>query len=121
MAYQKPLHQIATPKFTSKVWQSIVSALGTQHNLSSAFRLHTDGQTERTNCFIRHYLRGVVNPAQNNWDSYLHVAEIAYNRRVHSTIGMSPIEADLGYVPNMPDDVVSDPELKNWTKTRKIF
>uniref|UniRef100_H3G6W5 Integrase catalytic domain-containing protein n=1 Tax=Phytophthora ramorum TaxID=164328 RepID=H3G6W5_PHYRM len=43
-------------KFTSKLWQSIVSALGTQHNLSSAFRPQTDGQTERTNRFIGDYL-----------------------------------------------------------------
>ncbi|KAE8958546.1 hypothetical protein PR001_g31017, partial [Phytophthora rubi] len=108
-------------KFTSKLWQSIVSTLGTKHNLSSAFRPQTDGQTERTNRFIGDYLRGVVNPAQNDWDEYLHLAEIAYNRRVHSTIGMSPFEADLGYVPYMPDDVASDPEFTKLEKAAQEF
>ncbi|KAE8997649.1 hypothetical protein PF011_g15395 [Phytophthora fragariae] len=108
-------------KFTSKLWQSIVSTLGTKHNLSSAFRPQTDGQTERTNRFIGDYLRGVVNPAQHYWDEYLHLAEIAYNRRVHSTIGISPFEADLGYVPYMPDDVASDPEFTKLEKAAQEF
>ncbi|GMF51916.1 unnamed protein product [Phytophthora fragariaefolia] len=73
-------------KFTSRLWQRIVKALGPQHNLSSAFRPQTDGQTERTNRFIGDYLRGVINPAQNDWNDYLHLAEFAYIRRVHSTM-----------------------------------
>ncbi|GMF16682.1 unnamed protein product [Phytophthora fragariaefolia] len=108
-------------KFTSKLWQSIVKALGTQHNLSSPFRPQTDGQTERTNRFIGDYLRGVINPAQNDWDDYLHLAEFAYNRRVHSTIGISPFEADLGYVLYMPDDVASDPEFIKLEKSAREF
>ncbi|POM74119.1 Hypothetical protein PHPALM_8966 [Phytophthora palmivora] len=108
-------------KFTSKQWQAIESAIGTQHNLSSAFRPQTDGQTERTNRFIGDYLRGIVNPAQNDWDDYLHLAEIAYNRRVHSTIRMSPFKADLGYVPYIPDDVASDPEFHKLEKAAQEF
>ncbi|OWZ20261.1 Retrotransposon protein, Ty3-gypsy subclass, partial [Phytophthora megakarya] len=108
-------------KFTSKLWQAIIAAMGTQHNLSSAFRPQTDGQTERTNRFIGDYLRGVINPAQSNWDEFLHLAEIAYNRRVHSTIGMSPFEADLGYIPYMPDDVAADPEFEKLEKAAKEF
>ncbi|TDH74193.1 hypothetical protein CCR75_004630 [Bremia lactucae] len=53
-----------------------------------------------TDRFIGDYLRGVVNPAQDNWNSYLRLAQIAYNRR-------------LGYVAYMPDDVASDAEFKN--------
>ncbi|POM67645.1 LOW QUALITY PROTEIN: Retrovirus Polyprotein [Phytophthora palmivora] len=107
--------------FTSKFWQAVISAMGTQHNLSSAFRPQTDGQTERTNRFIGDYLRGVVNPAQSDWDEFIHMAEFAYNRRVHATIGMSPFEADLGYIPYMPDDVVSDPEFKKLEKAAREF
>ena len=88
-----------------------MKSFGTQHNLSSAFQPQTDGQTERTNRFIEDYLRNVVNPSQDNWDEFLSLAEFAYNRRVHSSIGMSPFEADLGYQPFIPDDVVSDPCL----------
>ncbi|POM79725.1 Retrotransposon protein, Ty3-gypsy subclass, partial [Phytophthora palmivora] len=45
----------------------------------------TDGQTDRTNRFVEDYLRGVVNPAQNDWEEYLHLAEFAYNRRARCT------------------------------------
>ncbi|KAE9310844.1 Transposon Ty3-I Gag-Pol polyprotein [Phytophthora rubi] len=109
-------------KFTSKFWQEVIKTLETTHNLSSAFRPQTDGQTERTNRFIEDYLRGVVNPFQNDWDEYLHLAEFAYNRRVHSSIGMSPFEADLGYVPYMPDEEVArDPEFEQLQKSAQDF
>ncbi|KAF1329279.1 Retrovirus polyprotein, partial [Globisporangium splendens] len=108
-------------KFTSKLWQQVMTIMGTKHNLSSAFRPQTDGQTERTNRFVQDYLRGVVNPSQNDWDDYLHLAEFAYNRRVHSSIGMSPFEADLGYTPCMPDDVAMDPEFRELSKSAKEF
>ncbi|GMF27766.1 unnamed protein product [Phytophthora fragariaefolia] len=64
-------------KFTSKFWQEVIKTLETTHNLSSAFRPQTDGQTERTNRFIEDYPRGVVNPFQNDWDEYLHLSEFA--------------------------------------------
>ncbi|GMF35336.1 unnamed protein product [Phytophthora fragariaefolia] len=64
-------------KFTSKFWQEVIKTLETTHNMSSAFRPQTDGQTERTNRFIEDYPRGVVNPFQNDWDEYLHLAEFA--------------------------------------------
>ncbi|KAI9991748.1 hypothetical protein PInf_017099 [Phytophthora infestans] len=47
--------------------------------------------------------------------------EFAYNRRVHSTIGMSPFEADLGYSPYMPDEVLLDPELNKLEKAAKAL
>ncbi|OWZ03524.1 Gag-pol [Phytophthora megakarya] len=96
-------------KFTSKFWQDVITTLETTHQLSSAFRPQTDGQTERTNRFVE---VGVVNPAHNDWDEYLHLAEFAYNRRVHASIGMSPFEADLGYVPYMPDDAMSEAQTR---------
>ncbi|GMF18548.1 unnamed protein product [Phytophthora fragariaefolia] len=36
------------PKFTLKLWLSVMSALQTKHNLSAAFRPQPDDQTERT-------------------------------------------------------------------------
>ncbi|KAF1332870.1 reverse transcriptase, partial [Globisporangium splendens] len=47
--------------------------------------------------------------------------KFAYNRRVHSAIGMSPFEADLGYNPYMPDDVARDPQFTNLVKSAKDF
>eukprot|EP00644_Phytophthora_capsici_P015818 jgi/Phyca11/131297/e_gw1.103.44.1 len=101
--------------FTSKFWQAVITAMGTHHNLSSAFRQQTDGHTERTN-----RLSKII--SENDWDEFLHWANFAYNRRVHATIGMSPFEADLGYISYMPcDDVASDPEFKKLEKAAKEF
>ena len=102
--------------FTSKIWTSVTSIQKTQHNLSSVFRPQTDGQTERTNRFIEDYLRGVVNPSQTDWNEYLHFSEFTYSRRVHSSIGMSPFEADLDHVPYMPDDSAADPQFNKIIK-----
>ena len=103
-------------KFTSKFWTVFIKLLGTQHNLSSAFRPQTDGQSERTNRFIQDYLRGLVNPFQDDWDEYISLAEFAYNSRFHSTIGMSPFEANIGYKPYTPADVERDPEFEVLSK-----
>ncbi|GMF60933.1 unnamed protein product [Phytophthora fragariaefolia] len=40
---------------------------------------------------------------------------------VHSSIDMSPFEADLGYVPYMPDDVARDPEFEQLHKSAQEF
>ncbi|GMF40415.1 unnamed protein product [Phytophthora lilii] len=77
--------------------------------------------SDRDSKFTSKYLLGVVNPAQNDWDEFLHLAEFAYNRRLHATIGMSPFEADLGYIPYMPDDVSSYPEFKKLEKAAREF
>ncbi|KAG3198796.1 hypothetical protein PC128_g5741 [Phytophthora cactorum] len=99
-------------KFTSKLWQEVIKTLETTHKLSPVFRPQTDGQTTRTNRFIEDYLRGAANPFQNDWDEYLQPVELVYNRRFHSSISMSPFEADLGYVPYMLDDVARGPEFE---------
>ncbi|DAZ93266.1 TPA: hypothetical protein N0F65_003671 [Lagenidium giganteum] len=58
----------------------------------------TDGANNR---FIEDYLRTIVNPSQDNWQEHLHLAEFAYNRRVHSS--------------------VSDPEFGNLAKSAQDF
>ena len=95
-------------RFTSVFWQELMSLQGTHHKLSSAFRPSTDGQTERTNRFIEDYIRNYVHATQDNWDSLLYSAEIAYNSRVHESIKMSPFEADLGYIPRTVPDHIFD-------------
>jgi hypothetical protein len=35
-----------------------------------------------------------------NWDENIDLMEFAYNRHLNSSIGMSPFEADLGYIPH---------------------
>ena len=48
------------PKFTSRFWTSMQSALGTEMNLSSFYHPKTDGQTERVNQVMEEMLRMYV-------------------------------------------------------------
>ena len=96
-------------RFTSTFWQELMKLQGNVHNLSSAFKPSTDGQTERTNRFLEDYIRNYIHASQENWPELLWSAEVAYNSRIHESIGMSPYEADLGYIPrSMPDRIFDE-------------
>lgn len=92
-------------KFTSDLWTQIMKLQKVELELSSAFRPNTDGQTERTNRFFNDYGRAFTSPYHNDWDQFCGLAEYAYNARYHAAIGMSPFEADIGYIPPTPVDL----------------
>ncbi|GMF40192.1 unnamed protein product [Phytophthora fragariaefolia] len=93
------------PRFLSQFCKQLVASRGTQLRASTAFKPSTDGQNERSHRFINDYLRAFMSPRQHNWDELLPMAEFAYNSRPHSSIGMSPFEADLGYLLRAVDDL----------------
>ncbi|OWZ02636.1 LOW QUALITY PROTEIN: Retrotransposon protein [Phytophthora megakarya] len=74
-------------------------------NFVTAFKPSTDGRNERSHRFTNDYFRAFISPRQNGWDKLLPMAEFAYNVRHHSSIDMSPFEADLGYLPRAIDDL----------------
>ncbi|XP_073224713.1 uncharacterized protein [Cicer arietinum] len=84
------------PRFTSKFWQGLHSALGTNLRMSSAYHPQTDGQTERTNQSLEDLLRACVLEQNGSWDSFLPLIEFTYNNSFHSNIGMTPFEALCG-------------------------
>ena len=84
------------PRFTSRFWNCMQSALGTQLNLSTTYHLETDGQTERVNQVLEDMLRMYVMDQQSRWEKYLPLVEFAYNNSYHSSIGMPPFEALYG-------------------------
>jgi transposase InsO family protein len=86
-------------QFISAVWRQFAKAMGAQHFCSTAYHPQTDGQTERVNQVLEHYLRAYCNYGQNNWADLLHMAEFVYNNAVHTTIGVSPFFACYGWHP----------------------
>ncbi|GKC41899.1 putative reverse transcriptase domain-containing protein [Tanacetum coccineum] len=62
--------------FTSRVWQSLHKALGTQLNLSTAYHLQTDGQSERTIQTVEDMLRACMIDFRNGWDRHLPLDEV---------------------------------------------
>ena len=85
--------------FASGWWREVTRILGTRTYLSTAFHPQSDGQTERTNQTVEHYMRAFCNYQQSDWSELLPLAEFAYNNSFHSAIGMSPFFATFGYHP----------------------
>ena len=84
------------PKFTSRFWHSLQTALGTSLKFSTTFHPQTDGQSERTIQTLEDMLRGCVLDFRGSWNDYLPLVEFAYNNSYHSSIGMAPYEALYG-------------------------
>jgi hypothetical protein len=84
------------PRFVSKFWKELQSALGTRLYFSTAFHPQTDGQSERTIQTLEDMLRSCVMQFRGSWDEKLHLMEFAYNNSYHSSIGMAPHEALYG-------------------------
>ena len=83
-------------RFTSRLWQTFQSAMGTHLNLSTAFHPQTDGQTERTIQTLEDMLRSCVIDFGGSWDVHLPLVEFSYNNSYHSSIQMAPFEALYG-------------------------
>nr|GEV76045.1 putative reverse transcriptase domain-containing protein [Tanacetum cinerariifolium] len=57
--------------FTSRFWQSIQSALGTQLYMSTTYHPETDGQSERTIQTLEDMLRACVIDFEKGWEKHL--------------------------------------------------
>ena len=90
------------PKFTSDFWKHLFKCLGTNLKMSTSDHPQSDGQTERTIRTLKERLITLVNHVQDNWAQLLPLVEFQYNSSIHSAIGMSPFEADLGRIPRSP-------------------
>ncbi|OQE16552.1 hypothetical protein PENFLA_c027G03970 [Penicillium flavigenum] len=86
--------------FTSRFWSKLCYMSQVKLRYSTAFHPQTDGQTERMNQTLEHYLRCFIDEQQKMWPTLLRIAEFACNNAVNATIGMSPFQALLGYNPN---------------------
>lgn len=92
-------------KFVSRFWKHITSRIGIQVRLSTAYHPQTDGQTERMNQILEHYLRTFGNYLQDDWSTWLGLASFVYNNSTHSGTQHSPFFANFGYHPRWIDDV----------------
>ena len=83
-------------RFTSRFWQSLQNALGTQLRMSLAYHPQTNGQSERTIQSLEDLLRTCVLDHLGTWSDMLPLVEFMYNNSYHSSIGMAPYEALYG-------------------------
>ena len=84
------------PRFTSRFWQGLQSALDTQLLFSTPFHPQTDGQSERTIQILKDMLRACVLDFHGTWEDHLSLVEFAYNNSYQASIQMAPFEALYG-------------------------
>ncbi|GJS82970.1 putative ribonuclease H-like domain-containing protein [Tanacetum coccineum] len=82
--------------FTSRFWQSLQNALGTQLDMSTTYHPETDGQSERTIQTLEDMLRACVIDFRKGWDKHLPLVEFSYNNSYHASIKAAPFEALYG-------------------------
>ncbi|GJU53883.1 putative reverse transcriptase domain-containing protein [Tanacetum coccineum] len=82
--------------FTSRFWQSLQSALGTQLDMSMAYHPKTDGQSERTIQTLEDMLRACVIDFGKGWEKHLPLVELSYINSYHASIKAVPFEALYG-------------------------
>ncbi|GJX86266.1 putative reverse transcriptase domain-containing protein [Tanacetum coccineum] len=87
------MKEIIANHFTSRFWQSMQSALGTQLDMSTAYHPETDGQSERTIQTLEDMLRACVIDFGKGWERHLPLVEFFYNNSYHASIKAAPFEA----------------------------
>lgn len=102
--------------FTSRFWSTLCHRLAVERRLSTAFHPQTDGQTERQNQNLEHYLRTFCNYEQNDWVEKLPLAEWVYNTSVHSATKQTPAHLFMGFQPRGPYDLAAVTPGKNAVK-----
>ncbi|GJY99318.1 putative reverse transcriptase domain-containing protein [Tanacetum coccineum] len=84
------------PRFASNFWRSLQKALGTSLDMSTAYHLQTDGQSERTIQTLEDMLRACVIDFRNGWVKHLPLVKFSYNNSYHASIKAAPFEALYG-------------------------
>ncbi|MBW0571688.1 hypothetical protein O181_111403 [Austropuccinia psidii MF-1] len=78
------------PLFVSSFWTNLCKQIKISRNLSTAYHQETDRQTERVNKMLEQYLWMCVSYHQDNLNTWLPLAEFAYNNSDHSSTNQSP-------------------------------
>jgi transposase InsO family protein len=97
MGYQRKIVSDRGSQFTSRFWESLHRALGTNLSFSTAFHLQIGGQTERVNQILEDMLRACVLSYGAKWEDCLPFAEFSYNNSYQASLQMAPFEALYGH------------------------
>ena len=105
------------PQFVSTMWKSFCKCMGIQVNLSTAFHPETDSQTERANQDVETFLRAYTNENQDDWDTWLPMAEFADNNADSAATTLSPFFMNHGFHPWMS----FGPDLTSYEATQQCL
>nr|GEY73583.1 reverse transcriptase domain-containing protein [Tanacetum cinerariifolium] len=104
--------------FTSRFWQSLQNALGTQLDMSTAYHLETDGQSETTIQTLEDMLQACAIDFGKGWEKHLPLVEFLYNNSYYANIKAAPFKALYGrkcrspvYWAEVGDTQLTGPEI----------
>ncbi|MBW0556725.1 hypothetical protein O181_096440 [Austropuccinia psidii MF-1] len=86
--------------FVSSFWTNLCQKLKISRDLSTAYHPETDGQTERVKQILEQYLQMYVSYHQDDWNTWLPLAEFSYNKSDHSSTKKSPFFTVYGRDPH---------------------
>ncbi|GJZ48996.1 putative reverse transcriptase domain-containing protein [Tanacetum coccineum] len=76
------------------IW--VIEELGTRLDMSMAYHLQIDGQSERIIQTLEDMLRACVMDFEGSWDIHLPLVKFSYNNNYHSSVRYAPFEALYG-------------------------
>jgi hypothetical protein len=87
------------PWFTAGYVRELLKCLGIRQNVSTTYHPQMDGQTKCLNQEVEKYLHAFVNHHQDNWATWLTMAEFMYNDHPHTATGYTPFYLVTGQHP----------------------
>ena len=106
--------------FESNLLKQLCILIGTDKLHTSTYHAAGNGITERVNKVIKPNIAKYVNDDHDNWDLFLQMAISAYNNSYHSTIKMTPYEAQFGRKPVIVAEVIMNNQLPANTKIKDV-
>ena len=106
--------------FESNLFKQLCALIGTKKLRTSTYHAMANGITERLNKNIKPSLAKFVNDQHDDWDLFLPMAMSAYNTSYHSSIGMTPYQAQFGRRPVLVADTILNNQLPEDTKLKDI-
>nr|GFB17747.1 putative reverse transcriptase domain-containing protein [Tanacetum cinerariifolium] len=95
--------------FTSRLWQSMQSALGTQLDMSTAYHPQTDGQSERTIQTLEDMLRACVIIFRKGWERHVPLVKFP---TITVTMPVSRQHHSRHYMVESTDHLFAGPKLE---------
>jgi len=87
------------PQFTSRFGKELCRLLDIRQNISTAYHLQTDGASEHANQSLEQYLHMFCRMQQNNWHTWLPLAQYTKNSWPSATTKKAPFDLIMGYTP----------------------
>uniref|UniRef100_A0A8C5GZ94 Integrase catalytic domain-containing protein n=1 Tax=Gouania willdenowi TaxID=441366 RepID=A0A8C5GZ94_GOUWI len=94
--------------FVSELFEHVVSVLGTEHRLTTAYHPQTNA-TERVNRTLKTAIRAYVEDKHTSWDKFLPQICFALRTAPHESTGFSPSMMLYGRELETPLDLVTQP------------